>query len=140
MINLIRHLFVRPVVRMVSNVARIDFDKWNRSYSEMRYYFEDSDGIQLSKEFPDVHGIGIEHTGSVDNEYVFKPTAITLYVGTHVRNSGQTLELTKTEQKYLKNLLLQQYATVEKRSALRKKAHQNQLAYDMAKSLKKHVK
>lgn len=140
MINLIRHLFLRPVVRMVANVSRTDFDKWNRSYNEMRYYFEDSDGIQLSKEFPDVRGIGIKHESTIDSEYSFKPTSIALYVGTHVRSNGQELQLTKTEQKYLKKLLLRQYATMEKRASRRKKIHQDQLAYEMAKSLKKHVK
>lgn len=140
MINLIRHLFARPVVRLVANLARKDFDKWNRSYGEMRYYFEDSDAIQMSKEFPDVRGIGIEHESTFDYGFSFKPTSIKLYVGHYVRESGQKLELSKTEQKYLKKLLLGMYKLTENRDTLRKRKDQETLANEMAKSLKKHVK
>lgn len=140
MINLIRHIFARPVVRVVANLARKDFDKWNRSSRELRYYFADDGGIQLSKEFPDVRGIGIEHESSFDYEFSFKPIYLKLYVGNHVRESGQKLELTKSESLYLKQILLWGYKTAGKRAAKAKRKTQNQLAYEMAKSLKKHVK
>jgi hypothetical protein len=125
---------------MVANLARNDFDSWNTNYDEMRYFFKDSDGIQMSKEFPDVRGVAIKHSSSLDYEFTFKPLYIRLYLGAHARPSNDKLDLTASEQKYLKSLLLRMHAGKARREKARSRKQQNKLAYEMAKSLKKHIK
>lgn len=138
MINLIRSLFVRPVVRMTAKLADAQFDSINSTFNELRFYFKDNDKIQLSKDFADVRGIGIVTTSDMTLSYSFKPIGIKLYVGDQVRPST-SLVLTKNEQAYLKTVLLKLHRTVEQRKKNRERRSQNELAYKMAKSLKKHI-
>lgn len=135
MINYIRKLRARPVVRMIAPLLN-DYSNWHSSSGKFRYYFEDSsDVIQLSKDFPDIKGLSLSHDGYIGHSG-FKIVELQFLEGPMVTYSDERLRFTVSEQNWLTSLFLDARYKLNDARIRERDVAQAALAKKMASSLK----